>query len=381
VALSLGVTCLVACTSKPVEPPAAAPEKKEADVELEAAALESAKLVMAKPRQAPRRSSVVAAGTIDFVPSRVARIGPIVEGRVATVKVEPGQTVLANAALATVQSVEAGKVRAEWMAAKVRLEQANAELERQEWLAKGHATTEQLLITARAEKAVAEVTVRSAAERLQTLGAGGSTHITLTTPLAGTVLAMDARVGQAVGASDILFVVGTVDEVWLDVDVYERDLEKVHIGDSAHVTVLAYESRVFTGRVDHIGAVVDPKRRAISTRIVLTNADGALRPGMTATARLLGDVPNKPSDAGVDAGQGPLVMLIPRGALQTIDGLPYVFVEVSKGKFDARPIERGVEVEGEIEVLHGLEGNESVVVEGAFILKSEYLRAQMGSND
>ncbi|MEO7096474.1 MAG: efflux RND transporter periplasmic adaptor subunit, partial [Polyangiales bacterium] len=86
-------------------------------------------------------------------------------------------------------------------------------------------------------------------------------------------------------------------------------------------------------------------------------------------------------DGGVDAAPATLVTLVPRGALQTIDGLPYVFVEVGKGKFDARPIERGVEVEGEVEVLHGLEGNELVVVEGAFILKSEYLRAQMGSND
>ena len=68
-------------------------------------------------------------------------------------------------------------------------------------------------------------------------------------------------------------------------------------------------------------------------------------------------------------------------ALQAIDGQPYVFVEQSHGKFELRPVERGSDLEGLVEITRGLDGSENVVVDGGFILKSEYLKEQMGTND
>jgi len=117
--------------------------------------------------------------------------------------------------------------------------------------------------------------------------------------------------------------------------------------------------------------VRDSERRVLEGRIVLKNPDGALRPGMTATARIL-SVP----EAGA-----PLVVSVPRGALQTIDGQPFVFIDLGGGKYQLRAVERGVDLDSGVEIKQGLNGDESIVTEGTFILKSEVLRAQMGSND
>lgn len=75
------------------------------------------------------------------------------------------------------------------------------------------------------------------------------------------------------------------------------------------------------------------------------------------------------------------MLTVPRGAIQTIDGAPFVFVEKTRGKYELRAVERGLLLEDSVEIGRGLTGNETIVNDGSFILKSEVLREQMGTND
>jgi membrane fusion protein, heavy metal efflux system len=354
--------------------PAKTADKKDADVSLEGPALEAAHLGIGTPKMSERRTSVRAIGALDFVPTRVARIGPSVGGRVASIQVTVGQKVKAGTSLLVLDSVDAGRARAELLSARSKLAQAEIELEREKRLQSGGASSERALAQAETEKALVLTDVRAAEARLSTLGRGsGASGIALTTPIAGTVLEVRARLGQPVGPTDTVAIVGEIDQVWLRVDLYERDFAKVRIGDEVRVTTVAYPDKVYEGRVDLIGTVVDPDRRVVEARIVLGNADGSLRPGMTATARIVGTA------QGADAGAS--VMSVPKLAIQTVDGQPFVFVEKAKGKFELRPVERGAELETEVEITRGLSQGEKIVVEGAFILKSELLKDQMGTND
>ena len=185
------------------------------------------------------------------------------------------------------------------------------------------------------------------------------------------MLEVKARLGQPVGPTDTLIVVGETSQVWLAVDIYERDLSRVHLGDDVLAKSIAYPERTFAGKVDQLASALDPERRVLEARIVLANPDGALRPGMTATAHIL--------DA-LEPGAAPVIS-VPRGSLQTIDGQPFVFVQLAAGKFELRAVERGAELENGVEIKQGLTGDETIVTDGSFILKSEALRAQMGSND
>ncbi len=387
-AASAGLGTLSAC--KPKEAPAEAPKKAEkeegVDVALSPVALEAAGLKLGKAASQPRRSVVTLAGMVDFSPSRVARIGPNISGRVGQVLVSPGQKVAKGAMVATLEGIEVGRARADWASSKSRLDLADVEVAREEKMVAAGATSERNLQAARTEKRFAEAELRAAEGRLSTFGVRGSegpvsSTVPLVSPLAGTVLEVKARVGQPVGATDTLVVVGETTEVWLTVDVYERDLAKVHLGDEVRVSSVAFPARTFLGKVDYVDTTVDPDRRVLRARIVLPNADGALKPGMSASARVLGAVEASGSgDGGADAGSANVVT-VPHGAVQTVDGAPFVFVEKSTGKYEMRAIERGQDYEGVVEVTHGLSGGEPIVVEGSFILKSEVLREQMGSND
>lgn len=355
------------------------PRGDDVDVKLGPKALEAAQLKTTKPRSVVKRTSVIAAGKVDFVPSRVARVGPPIAGRVSSIPVVPGQKVGRGALLVAIDSLEVGRARGDFTAAKTRAAQAKSEVDRENRLNAGGASSERALLAAQAESATADAELKAAQDRLSTLGLGASAagqSVGLTAPIAGTVLQLNARVGQPVGPTDTLIVVGETEQVWLTADIYERDVGKVHVGDDVHVTSIAFPGRVFAGKVDQLGAIVDPERHVLEARIVLPNDDGALKPGMTASARILGAVP----DVG-DGGAPANVMVVPRGAVQTVDGQPFIFVEKKPGEYAMRPIERGDAVEGDVEVLRGLALADTIVSDGAFILKSEVLKSQMGTND
>ena len=363
----------VACKGKAPEPQKE-PKEDGVDVKLAPKALEAAHLTTASPRSIARRASVSAAGKVDFVPSRVARVGPPIAGRVGTIPVVVGQKVGRGTVLVTLESVEVGRARGDFLAAKTRVEQTKAEVERENRLLAGGATSERAVLVAQTEQAQAQAQLRAAEDRLSTLGLGASANgqsVSLVAPIAGTVLQVNARMGQPVGPTDTLVVVGETEQVWLGVDVYERDVGKVHVGDEVRVSSIAFPGRVFEGKVDQLGSVIDPDRHVLDARIVLPNQDGALKPGMTASARILGEA----------AGDGGIALVVPRHAIQTVDGSPFVFVQREPGKYEMRPVERGTELDDDVEILRGLDHKDVIVVDGSFILKSEALKAQMGAND
>lgn len=373
-ALFFCVVTALGCRRDPVEPQKE-PKEEGVDVKLAPKALEAAHLATAKPRVVVRRTSVTAAGKIDFVPSRVARVGPPIGGRVATIPVVPGQKVGRGALLATIESVEVGRARGDLVSARTRVEQAKAEVEREKRLVAGGASSDRALLVAETELATAKAQLQAAQDRVGTLGVatgGGGQTIALVAPIAGQVLKLDARVGQPVGPTDVLVVVGETQDVWLDVEIYERDVGAVGLGDEVRVTSIAFPGRTFDGKVDQIGATVDPDRHVLDARVVLHNADGSLKPGMTATAQIL----------GAAQGDGGTAIVVPRGAIQTIDGQPFLFVEHGgPGKYAMHAVERGAPIGDDVEITRGLSTDEVVVVDGAFVLKSEVLKAQMGAND
>ena len=285
-----------------------------------------------------------------------------------------GQKVGRGAVLVTLESSEVGRARADYMAAKTRVDQTKSEVERENQLRAGGATSDRAVLVAQSDQAQAQAQLRAAEDRLSTLGLGASAtgqSVALVAPIAGTVLQVNARMGQPVGPTDTLVVVGETEQVWLGVDVYERDVGKIHVGDDVRVTSIAFPGRIFEGKVDELGSVVDPDRHVLDARIVLPNPDGALKPGMTANARIL----------GAAAGDGGTALVVSRHAIQTIDGQPFVFVQREPGKYEMRPVERGADLDDDVEILRGLDAKETIVVDGSFILKSEALKAQMGAND
>jgi len=139
--------------------------------------------------------------------------------------------------------------------------------------------------------------------------------------------------------------------------VYEKDLGRIRVGQSAVIHVDTYPDEPFAGRVTYIADALDPQTRTAKVRCEVANASLRLKLDMFATVQL-------PTTFSRRA------LAVPLGALQQLDGKDVVFVQRAATQFEARTIRPGKTVNGLVEILAGLRDGEPVVTAGAYRLKS-----------
>jgi membrane fusion protein, heavy metal efflux system len=183
-------------------------------------------------------------------------------------------------------------------------------------------------------------------------------------PASGTLLARNVTPGTVVTQSMDLFVISDLSQLWAIAEVNEEHLSKLRPGMPARLYVQAYGERAFAGRIGRIGEALDPETHTVRVRIDVPNASGALKPEMYATAEI---------EIG---GSDPALFVEPE-ALQEVRGATVVFVQIDDERFAVRPVQVGRTVSGMAEIGRGLNAGDRVVVRGAFIIKSEFLKASL----
>lgn len=339
-------------------------------------------------RTAPTERKAVAleistTGQVDFDRSRVAQIGSRLPGRVNKVAVQPGAIVEAGQVLAWVDSIELGTSKAEHLKAKTRLKLAKENRDREERLAAEKVTSERELATARAEyeEALSNYDVSHEALRLLGLsedeieksryGDPKASLLAMRAPFEGKVVEQDLTNGEVVSSEKTLFTIADLSRVWIWIDLYERDVPRVHLDDEALVRLDAFPGRDFRGKISYIRDEVDPQSRTVRARLDVSNVDGVLKP--RSFVKVLLSDPH-----GVQGGSEVKALVVPDAAIQREGEERVVFVEVAPRRYARRKIQVGRSGAGFVEVLSGLEEAERVVVEGGFILKSEASKEAMG---
>lgn len=307
---------------------------------------------------------------------RYAEVGTPVVARVTRVLAFEGDVVRRGAVLAELTSPDLGRARAEYQSAQARAMLARTALERVRGLALERIAPARQVQEGEAEYAAAEAAVRSARASLGTFGveaddvetAAGSTFM-LRSPVAGAVIAQAAAVGQMLSPETAAFRVGDLSLLWLTVHAFERDAVRIKPDTPARIALTALPGQDVSGIVRVIGRHVESESRTVDVRIDVQNPHGVLRPGMTATALV------SVGDASTE------VLAVPVSAVQRVRDAWCVFLPQKPGHFTIRPIGRGRDLGGEIEVLSGLSAGDTVVVDGAFLLKAQAEKATAGHDD
>lgn len=310
-------------------------------------------------------------GSITYDPNRVSQVGARTEGRVLTLRANLGDRVSRGQVLAVLESPEVGQIRAEERQAEELVRIARENYAREQGLARQGISSRKELLDAEADLRRNQAALRSAEDRLQVLGAahdhGQGGRFSLVAPFAGSVVARDASPGGMASPADTLFTVADLSRVAIELDVFERDLARVRRGQPVAVTVTAYPGRTFQGRVAYLGEVLDPQNRTVEARVEIPNPDGALKPGMFATARI---------QVG---GGGPALVVVPQDAVQEVEGRRVVFVPGARpGEFRPAPVEVGETLDGgRVVIRAGLAPGARVVTAGAFALRSELAKDEL----
>lgn len=402
--IAIAVVNLVSCggrapESAPTkEAPKAGPEGKEAPtvdsepaapgrVTLSGAVQRRLGIVAVAVSDAPLPVVLKATGSVQPVDSRVAHVRPLAHGRIQSIDVKVGDPVERGQQLATFDNIEAGETAARHDAARADLARLRVQVaavakqaERSRRLADIGAVPQKDYEAALAEQQQIEASVRGQEAAVDGLGAqlkrygvaavaGDRTATSsIRAPFAGVVTRVSAAPGDVVDAASELLAVADISRVYVQAQIYEKDLGRVRVGQVAAITVDAYPDVRFSGRVMAIGDSVDPQTRTVAVRCEVANGKRELKLDMLATV----DLPTTATER---------VLAIPPDAIQTYDGRPVVFVKSGDSTFVVRPVAVGRTTPTLTEVTRGLNAGDIVVTRGAFQVKSALLSRGLGEKE
>lgn len=188
----------------------------------------------------------------------------------------------------------------------------------------------------------------------------GTVPITIdwSAPRDGIVLERNAIEGMRAQPGDVLFRVADTSVVWAVVDVAERSLGMISVGQPVTVRARSFPGREFTGKISVIYPQVNRETRTTRVRIELSNPDGALLPDMYI-------------DANIDTGSSQPVLAVPESAVLDTGSRQAVFVEKGQGRLEPREVKLGHRGDGYVEIRQGLKEGDPVVVSANFLIDAE----------
>jgi cobalt-zinc-cadmium efflux system membrane fusion protein len=331
-----------------------------------------------------RREAGVLEATAQIEPAadRVAKIGSRVPGRVIAVRAAVGDRVNAGQTVVILDSPDVGQAKADYLSALASATLARQTETRERQLFERRVSAEREWREAEAEATRADATVQAAENRLHALGLEDSelaalrterhysSTMVVRTPLSGVVAERNAAPGEMVEPMNPLLTVMDLRQVWTVVDVYEQNIRQVKVGQDVEVTTAAYPGEAFKGRVASIGALIEPQSRSTKVRVVLPNPGERLKPGMFATVFIKGAVPSTAER-----------LFVPIAAVQRDGERSIAFVLLRDRTFAPRTLRVGSQAGDWVEVLEGLTAGERVVTTGAFLLKSELRKSELGEGE
>ncbi len=230
-------------------------------------------------------AELTATGTVTPDISRNVPVISIATGRVVEIKARLGDSVKKGQVLLRVQSADMSAAFSDYRKALADEQLARTQLERAKLLYdKGAVSLNDLQVAQDAEEK-AKVDVENTTERLRVLG-GSIDHpapiVDVRAPVSGVIT--DQQVTNAAGVAGLNspnpFTISDLSRVWILCDVYENDLPRVHVGESAEIRLNAYPDRVFRGQISNVGPVLDPSLRTVKVRIEVNNPGLIMRIGM-----------------------------------------------------------------------------------------------------
>ena len=289
-------------------------------------------------------------------------------GRVTRVIAGLGDVVKAGAPLATVEATEFVQAQNDLRVANAQVKLARTNESRKHALYDAKGGSLQDWQQAQADLAAAETTLQSATGKLLIFGkspadiaalqssASLSPVVTLTAPIGGVVVDRQVGPGQYLQAGgNPVFTIADPSTVWLLANVRETDAGLVKVGQAVEVHVLAYPQRVFKAQVTYVAAVLDPVTHRLPVRAAIDNRDGALKPEMFASFRILtstrSEAPAVPQNAVIYEGDA-----------------AHVWVLSADGLLTFRAIHAGRNNDGLVEVIDGLKVGERVVTQGGLFI-------------
>jgi cobalt-zinc-cadmium efflux system membrane fusion protein len=289
-----------------------------------------------------------------------------VSGPVSHIVVVPGQHVQRGEPLLYVASPDYSQLRTNYLKARDAYFLAQKAYARAQDLYQHHAIAEQNLEQAESAQTQAQGDLAAAEAALKVLGINNpdalvksppSFEALVKAPINGEVVEQDVAVGQLLqtGVTQC-FMLSDTTTVWVLVNIYQKDLPYVRVGDSVTIQTESYPD-VFHGRISYVAAALDPNTRTLQARIETSNPNLKLKKDMYVVATVV-------------AGTIQNAIAVPDSAvLRDSENQPFVYVEVADKQFGRRAVTLGDSIKGQTQITVGLNPGDRVIGDGSLFLQ------------
>jgi len=305
------------------------------------------------------RRSIRTVGNIDAAEQNIAEVTPKIDGFVEELYVATtGESVSAGQPLLRIYSPQLVAAQEELLTARRLIDRIDSK-SGEPW-----ENANAMLDAARRRLSYWDITSEQIGE-IESTGNVTKT-MTLVAPRSGVVLEKMVVDGQRIRAGSLLYRIADLTEVWIEGELFEQDLQHVHVGSMAHIAGSAYPGSHVMGRVSFVYPIVDPATRTNKVRASVRNRDLRLKPGMFATIHF-------------DAVVGEDVIAVPAEAVLSTGERNLVFVRQSDGMLYDREVTLGARAGDNVHVLDGLAEGEVIVASANFLVDAESRLASAGA--
>lgn len=311
-------------------------------------------------------------GQLEPVPNNEFEVNSPVQGRIRTIFVNLGDFVALGQPLLQIESSEVTRLSSEVNQFSAELELAKSTYEREKSLYEDGISAKKDFDAAKANLTGVEAKLNAAKNNLSILtGSVDSSSdgvFNLSSHKQGTITERNITVGQVIGVNQLLFKGINLSSVWASADIYEKDQNKISLGQKVLIMLDGVSDKVFEGKINYIGSIVNKQTRTIPIKVTLQNP-------YFGTINKLSLRPGAFIQMAIHTANKKKIIIVPRTALTGLDkeDTEGKHVHVLYVKKENKFIPREVEVESHdsdsVEVISGLKSGEEVVVEGAYQLQ------------
>ncbi len=188
-----------------------------------------------------------------------------------------------------------------------------------------------------------------------------SNNIPIIAPRAGLLINKNISAGSVVESGTLIYEIADLSDVWLDLNIYIEDLNKIKLGQRVDFMTNAYPDKIFSGQVSFIQSISISPNSIYVARVTLSNPGLALKPGITGKALIEMD----PSDNN---------LAVPENSVQQYGKEYFVFEDLGQGNYQKHTIEPGQKFGSYYLVKSGIKPDMKIVNNGSYLLKAEMLK-------
>jgi len=316
--------------------------------------------------QGPLARTLRLTGAVEYNDFKTTPVITQIGGPVSRVVVAPGEHVRAGQPMLYVASPDYSLLRSAYIKARDAFQLADRFYARAKDLYEHKAIAEADLEQAESVREQARADFEASTDAIHILGIAdadsivskpATAEIPLYSPVAGEVVDKQCSVGQllAAGATQC-FTLSDMSSVWILVNIYQKDVAYVHVGDPVTITNESYSTAV-SGKIQYISPALDPNTRTLQARIEAPNPGERLKKEMYVSAE-------------VRAGVIQNALFVPDSSVLRDDqNMPYVYLQTGNSQFARRGVTLGESQGGKTQILTGLQANDHVVGDGSLFLQ------------